>query len=175
MGSQGRVRDQFAARLRAHRERLGWSQAELAKVLTDDGVTGVYPTTIAKIEAGDRAVQVDELVGIAQAFGVSVDLLVGRYADRDELTMVAAETQSLAHANANHANDLREQLAGKLADIRYYADLAEPGAADALIEAIEAARGVLGEAQQALAALAASPLRRGTRDWSAPLRNTTEG
>jgi transcriptional regulator with XRE-family HTH domain len=46
--------------------------------LSDRGIRGIYPTTVAKIEAGDRAVRIDELTSIADLFGVSLDRLLGR-------------------------------------------------------------------------------------------------
>jgi transcriptional regulator with XRE-family HTH domain len=144
--------------MRAHRERLGWSQADLAKRLSDTGVPGVYPTTIAKIEAGDRAVRVDELDGLATVFGASVDLLLGRYGDRDELTLAAGNLQELARENAVHMGNLRETLASLLDDVRYYADLEASGAGGALIQATEVVLAVVGEARQGLATLAAVPL-----------------
>jgi transcriptional regulator with XRE-family HTH domain len=78
MGRQGRIGDRFREHLRDERVRRGWSQAELAKMLSDKGIDGVYPTTIAKIEAGDRAARLDEVTTIADMFEVSVDALLGR-------------------------------------------------------------------------------------------------
>ena len=78
MGNQGRVGDQFRERLKAERKRRDWSQEDVAKMLSDKGIHGVYATTIAKIEAGDRAVRIDELTGIADLFEVSLDQLLGR-------------------------------------------------------------------------------------------------
>ena len=73
MGKQGRVGDQFRERLRSERVRRDWSQSDVAKMLSDKGIDGIYPTTIAKIEAGDRAVRIDELLAIADLFEVSLD------------------------------------------------------------------------------------------------------
>jgi transcriptional regulator with XRE-family HTH domain len=53
----------------------------MAKLLSDKGLT-VYPTTVAKIEAGERAVRIDELVSIADVFNVSVDTLLGHRVDQ---------------------------------------------------------------------------------------------
>jgi transcriptional regulator with XRE-family HTH domain len=78
MGSQGRAGNQFRKRLKAERELRDWSQEDVAKMLSDKGIHGVYATTISKIEAGDRAVRVDELAGIADLFGASLDGLIGR-------------------------------------------------------------------------------------------------
>ena len=50
-----RIEEYFRKRLRLERDEVrGWSQAELAKMLTARGID-MHPTTIAKIEAGDRA------------------------------------------------------------------------------------------------------------------------
>jgi hypothetical protein len=130
--------------------------------MLSEKVPGVYPTTIAKIEAGDRAVRVGELDGIATLFGASVDLLLGRYSDRDELTLVAQRLQGLAHENAGHMGDFRETLTSVLDDVRYYADLEASGTADALIQAADTALAAINGAQQALSALAATPLQRKT-------------
>jgi transcriptional regulator with XRE-family HTH domain len=58
------------------RDSSGWSMAAMAELLGAKGITA-YPSTIAKIEAGTRAVQIDELVAYAEIFDVSTDLLLG--------------------------------------------------------------------------------------------------
>lgn len=70
--------DQFRMRLREERERRNLSQADVAKRLGDMGVDGIYATTIAKMENGERAVRVDEAAAIADLFETSVDVLTGR-------------------------------------------------------------------------------------------------
>ena len=77
MGRSGPVAEQFRKRLRAERERRGWTQADVARMLTDNGITA-YATTVAKLEGGERVVRVDELTGIADLLGVTVDRLLGR-------------------------------------------------------------------------------------------------
>jgi transcriptional regulator with XRE-family HTH domain len=77
MGSD-RAETRFRKQLRGERERRGWSQADVAKMLSDKGIDGIYPTTIAKLEAGDRAVRIDEAAAIADLFEVSLDALLGR-------------------------------------------------------------------------------------------------
>jgi hypothetical protein len=129
-------------------------------MLSDNGIDGVYPTTIAKIEAGDRAVRIDELVGIASLFGASTDLLLGRDSaegGRNDLTWVAAQMQSLARKSANDVNNLRETLADELSDVRYYAELDAPGSGDKLIRVTEMVLSALSEAQRALTELAKVP------------------
>ena len=77
MGKRERVEDFFRKQLRKERERLGWSQADLAEKLSKAGVPMIH-TTIAKIEGGDRAVRVDEAAGIAEALDVPLDWMLGR-------------------------------------------------------------------------------------------------
>lgn len=49
----------------------------MATMLSANGI-GAHPTTIAKIEKGDRQVSITEAAGVADLFGVSVDDLLGR-------------------------------------------------------------------------------------------------
>jgi transcriptional regulator with XRE-family HTH domain len=76
MGTNELVKTELRNALFRLRDSRGWSMAAMADILRGKGITA-YPTTIAKIEAGDRAVQVDELVAFAEIFGVSVDTLLG--------------------------------------------------------------------------------------------------
>ena len=57
----GYSEDAFAEWLKATRTHRKMSQADLAKALSERGITA-HATTIAKIEAGDRAVRLDEAV-----------------------------------------------------------------------------------------------------------------
>lgn len=79
MGKRDGVDVHFRKTLRRERERRRWSQADLAKKLTESGVP-MYHTTIAKIEAGERAVRVDEAAGLADALEVPLDWMLGRQA-----------------------------------------------------------------------------------------------
>ncbi|MCH5641426.1 helix-turn-helix transcriptional regulator [Gordonia sp. ABSL49_1] len=76
MGRRERTEVYFRERLKTERESREWSQSAMAKMLTDNGIP-MHSTTIAKIEAGDRAVRIDEAAGIAKLFDVSVDWLLG--------------------------------------------------------------------------------------------------
>jgi transcriptional regulator with XRE-family HTH domain len=77
MGTSELAGTEFRETLRRLRKNRGWSQAYMAELLSAKGLT-CYPTTIAKIEAGDRAIQVDELVAVADIFEVSLDTLLAR-------------------------------------------------------------------------------------------------
>ena len=77
MGVREQAADRFGQRLKDERTRRKWSQAKLAKMLTDKGIP-MIGTMIHKIEAGDRTVRIDEAAGIADLLDVSLDSLVGR-------------------------------------------------------------------------------------------------
>lgn len=80
MGSKKWTEVYFSKRLKDERDRRGWTQAELAKLLSDKLNASMHWTTIAKIEKGERSVRIDEAAGIADLFDTSVDSLLGRKA-----------------------------------------------------------------------------------------------
>ena len=65
------------ARLRAIRQSRGWSLDELAER------ANVGPSTISRLETGNRALSLDVLVPLARALGVGVDVLVAPDDDED--------------------------------------------------------------------------------------------
>ncbi|OBI77011.1 helix-turn-helix transcriptional regulator [Mycobacterium sp. E740] len=95
MGRQSLVETRFRERVRRERERRDWSQAELAKLLQDKGIGSVYPTTVAKIEAGERAVRIDEATALADIFEVSVDALLGRSSSFEQDRLYAVRDAAL--------------------------------------------------------------------------------
>lgn len=100
MGTNKLASTELRNTLHRLRKDRGWSMAALAEMLRTKGLTA-YPTTIAKIEAGDRAIQIDELVALAELFEVSIDMLLGHSTGRSQdkafqmSTLVDAEQQSL--------------------------------------------------------------------------------
>ncbi len=78
MGRQSSVETRFRERVRDERTRRGWSQADLSKRLQAKGLQHLLPSTVAKIENGDRAVRIDEANALADEFAVSLDELLGR-------------------------------------------------------------------------------------------------
>lgn len=85
MGSQSPVETRFRERVRQERARHGWSQAELSKRLQNKGLQHILPSTVAKIENGDRAVRIDEANALADLFAVSLDGLLGRNLPEQDL------------------------------------------------------------------------------------------
>jgi transcriptional regulator with XRE-family HTH domain len=152
MGNRGRARDYFRKRVRDERERRGWSQSHMAKLLSDKGI-GAHTTTIAKIEAGDRAVPVDEAAAIADLFEVSLDKLLGRDLgpERDLKYALEALEQTARHASWQ-VSTIESTLRDKAAELATF-DLKHPGrlgfqlrclaACDALTEANNALRAAI--------------------------------
>ncbi|MFC9756683.1 helix-turn-helix domain-containing protein [Streptomyces sp. NPDC056921] len=77
--------DLFARRLRQERERLGVSQAELARRMAELLGANVDSTAITRIEQQTRAVRLDEAVAAATALGTPlITLLSNNYARENE-------------------------------------------------------------------------------------------
>lgn len=66
----------FRASMKRLREERGWTQADLARELTESGWTGVYQTTISRMEKGERPIRIGEARGIARVFNVTVGLMI---------------------------------------------------------------------------------------------------
>lgn len=148
MGKQGRVGDQFRERLRSERVRRDWSQSDVAKMLSAKGVDGVYPTTIAKIEAGDRAVRIDELMAIAEIFEVSLDRLLGRRigARQQDVTFVLQGFIDAARSASVQLSAIEASLRTKSAELAAF----DFEARDTIIEGCDWVRSVLTQASEVL-------------------------
>jgi transcriptional regulator with XRE-family HTH domain len=85
-GRRRAIVNRFGERLSKLRKDRGWSQTQLAELLTAHGFRA-YGTTVAKIEANERDLRVEEAAVFADVFGCSIDHLLGRRArpaaDRD--------------------------------------------------------------------------------------------
>lgn len=119
MGNTLRVGIRLRERLKAERERRGWTQLDVAQGLQKWGVY-IYDTTIAKIEAGDRSVQTDELDAFANMFNISVDALLGRNAANTDLVWATSKLTSNAQKVVNEVNNLYTRIDGDLQDVKYY-------------------------------------------------------
>jgi transcriptional regulator with XRE-family HTH domain len=119
MGLNDRVEASFRDTVKDERKGRGWSQAHVAQLLSDKGLA-VYPTTVAKIEAGERAVRVDELVALANIFGVSVDALLGHSVQRARAGDKGLTFNALARLvqhTVGQAESLEATLRDRLADL----------------------------------------------------------
>jgi len=79
------------------------------------------PSTISKIEAGDRAVRIDEAAGFADLFGTSTDALLGRPSSGADLMWALSKLSSNAHKMVNEVSSLRQRLHADAQDVRDYA------------------------------------------------------
>lgn len=104
----------FRQELRYERERRGWSQEHVAKLLAAKGFGQVYATTIAKIEAGDRAVTIAEAAAIAGLFGVSLDVMLGRSVElATDVTYLVDGLRDAARRAEDHLNAILTELGEK--------------------------------------------------------------
>ena len=85
-------------------------------MLGDKGIKGIYPTTVAKIESGERAVRIDEATALADLFEVSLDALLGRkqHSQEDELAYLLRLLRDTARDSSQQVGatmeTIREQL-----------------------------------------------------------------
>ncbi|HME15760.1 MAG TPA: helix-turn-helix transcriptional regulator [Mycobacterium sp.] len=108
----------FRERVKRERDRRGWSQADLSKLLQGRGLEHIYSTTVAKIESGERAVRIDEATAIADLFEVSVDVLLGRNVERgSDLGYILRAVQTTARQSAEQAAAISAALGDQLADL----------------------------------------------------------
>ncbi|WP_336246804.1 helix-turn-helix transcriptional regulator [Streptomyces cupreus] len=81
----------MAENLATHRKRLGLDQRELARRVTDEFGRPMTASIISKIEKGDRRVDVDDLVALAAALGVSPVTLMLPDRDSGEPVLITSE------------------------------------------------------------------------------------
>jgi transcriptional regulator with XRE-family HTH domain len=75
-GKQDPTAARFAANVRARRELRGWSQRQLAEAMSALGYRNFRQQTLAEVEAGSRAVKLDEALALSRALGITVDNLI---------------------------------------------------------------------------------------------------
>jgi transcriptional regulator with XRE-family HTH domain len=171
MGSQKWTDDFLGVRVKTERERRGWSQAQMAKMLCANGIQVMHPTTIAKIEAGDRSLRINEAAAIADLFAITVDALLGREGPDDSTLTFALMT---LRQYADYAVELVEQTQMTAADIQDQLESIEQGfkptgmrplhdAARTLTTHVEAARLTADKIASAIAEMQRQPGLRGRR------------
>lgn len=80
MISDGLSEDEvFASNVRRERERRSWSQAEMARRLQESGLEQMHPTTVSRVEKGERPVRLSEASRYADIFETSVEALLHDY------------------------------------------------------------------------------------------------
>ncbi|MDQ0094417.1 helix-turn-helix domain-containing protein [Paeniglutamicibacter psychrophenolicus] len=68
--------ENFGAMVREYRELRKWSMTEFASKLRDAGLANFHPTTISRMERGERPAKIGEAAVIAQVLGTQLDNLV---------------------------------------------------------------------------------------------------
>jgi transcriptional regulator with XRE-family HTH domain len=157
MGRREQTANYFGKRVKDERGRLDWSQSELAKRLQGNGFDHIYASTIAKIELGSRPTRIDEAIGIADLFDVSLDKMLGRHlaAGQDLVHALEAIGQIAQQATpvvSSTESALRDRAA-ELADFDF-------DERDAITAACERVSTALAQASDELATLW-PPLREG--------------
>jgi transcriptional regulator with XRE-family HTH domain len=155
MGRQKWTDELFGKRVRDERERQGWSQTKMAKLLTDKKIEPMYATTVAKIEAGSRSVRINEAVAIADLFEVPLDGLLGRKpgAERD-LAYALGALMDAVYTSRTELHRTARSLRDRLEDIQ--SDFAEfdtlAGYGREVFSHLESAREALGKLEDQLIA-----------------------
>jgi transcriptional regulator with XRE-family HTH domain len=152
----GRAVRYFGRRLRAERERRGWTQVELAERLADAGWP-VNPTVLAKVESANEGVQrslkVDEALAVAEVFEMSLDSLLGRATDAessDELELILRTAIDTARSLAGHLAQIRATFHDRFVEV----EALDFTGREQLQAHVEAARSALDHASHALAVIA---------------------
>ena len=120
MGRESSSQIHFRKKARMAREDRGWSQAEMARKLKGMGIDAMYGSTVAKIEAGEREVKLDEATAMADLFEMSLDELVARDSRKrreDELTYYLRQLRDNARQRAGQAADLAWSVSGDIQNV----------------------------------------------------------
>lgn len=97
----------IARNVRSARERRGISQSELARRVTEVGVTGFHQTTIARIESGTRALRASEAIAVCEVLKVTFEMLAASHG-ADQLHRASEAARSSAAAFDAAVLDLLE-------------------------------------------------------------------
>lgn len=145
------VDEGFGQQLKRMRDEKGWTQPQMAKLLSDRGIAPMHATTIAKIEAGARSVRINEAVCIADLLDVSLDTLLGRRR-HDQTTLTFALATLMGYVT-DCQRQIREAQ-GTAADISEQVDDLPAQFKDipAMPDLQRAARGLSGDLKRAATA-----------------------
>jgi transcriptional regulator with XRE-family HTH domain len=151
MGRKSAVETRFRERVKQERDRRDWSQADLSELLQGRGLEHIYPTTVAKIESGERAVRIDEATAIADLFEVSVDALLGRNVERgSDLAYTLRAVLNIARQSSQQTAAIADALGDSLVDL----DALEFNGREELENEVVRAQRALREAQVAFSNVA---------------------
>ncbi|MGO2312770.1 helix-turn-helix domain-containing protein [Brachybacterium tyrofermentans] len=123
------LEDMFAERLRTERIRVGLSQTELARKLTESVGYAVDGSSITRMEGGQRRVRLVEAVAIAEELGVPLASLLSNEgvldAQMDEVSVALADAQaelSAAEQEGQRRRAVVERLQEELDSLQRQAD-----------------------------------------------------
>ncbi|MGW6008637.1 helix-turn-helix domain-containing protein [Streptomyces sp. NPDC055210] len=100
--------------MRRLRERLGITQQDVADRMTKNGFR-LHQTQIAKMERGERAIRVNEWIGIASALGVTTqEMLISALASNEDESVrnlhTLAELEGQMELAERQLDEIREEL-----------------------------------------------------------------
>ena len=102
----------FGQIVRKERDERQWTQPQMAEQL------GMHPTTLAKIEKGERSVRIVEAVAIADLLGVSLDRLLGRRAGiANEVADIVSNLQHAAGKAVADIGGIHSEVQGWFAEL----------------------------------------------------------
>lgn len=96
----------IAANIARLRKEHSWSQGDLARAMQDRGFSW-YPTTVSRIEKGERPLRLVEGVALADVFIVPVDRLAGDAAAQELLGQLNAQYGEMRRQEAQVRAGLR--------------------------------------------------------------------
>lgn len=109
--SRTQPEEKLAQELRALRSQRGWSQQDLARHMSDEYGLRWHQTTIAKIEAGQRPIGLNEAAALADVFQITGTQLLTPVAARpDEIWELEAHEQQLVDASVSLEAELAETI-----------------------------------------------------------------
>jgi transcriptional regulator with XRE-family HTH domain len=104
----------LARSVRALRTARDLTQAGLARKMTDLGFSW-HPTTVARVEAGERDISLDEAVALADLLGIPlVDLLRGERTALLEQIATVQKRLAQAAADLARAREMQHRIAGEV-------------------------------------------------------------
>ncbi|MCD4850092.1 helix-turn-helix domain-containing protein [Arthrobacter sp. AK01] len=111
----------FGLEVQSQREYKGWSMTEFASMLKAAGLNNFHPTTVGRMERGERPVRLSEAVVIAEVLGSKLDDLVVEPLEADSAvrwSIKAVESSSKRAARyLDNVRFQREELEGELATL----------------------------------------------------------
>lgn len=92
--------------MRRRRDELGLSRNQLAVIAKDSGLTNFHPTTIARVESGERAVKLHEAMALASILDTTLERLT-----------VDSESHATEAADIEVQQGIIEGIALEIADV----------------------------------------------------------